>query len=131
MYAAEAIARWLKAKLPADRLTCSSDGLGCMPMFDDHGHICGMDVGRPATLIEAIVILLKEGLPLERFLPIFTRNVAELLRWPHKGRIAVGADADLIGLTPDGQVSAVLARGSWLVRDGRPVVFGRFERSSA
>ena len=131
MYAAEAIARWLHAKLPAERLTCSSDGLGCMPMFDDHGHICGMDVGRPATLFEAIVTLLGEGLAFERFLPVFTRNIAELLRLPHKGRIAVGADADLVGLTPDGQVSAVLARGSWLVRDGRPVVFGRFERSSA
>ena len=41
------------------------------------------------------VKLLAERLPLERFLPVFTRNVAELLRWPHKGRIEVGADADL------------------------------------
>ena len=131
MYAAEAIARWLKAGLPADRLTCSSDGAGCMPVFDGHGHICAMEVGSPATLMAAISTLLAEGLALERFLPVFTRNVAEVLRLAHKGRIAVGADADLVGLTASGQVSAVLARGSWLVRDGRPVVFGRFERSTA
>lgn len=129
--AAEAIARWLAADLPADRLTCSSDGAGCMPVFDAHGHICAMDVGRPATLITTIATLLAERLPLARILPIFTRNVADLLRLSHKGRIAVGADADLTALTPTGQVSAVMARGSWLVREGRPVVFGPFERSSA
>jgi len=129
--AAEAIARWLRAGLPPDRLTCSSDGAGCMPVFDAHGHICAMDIGRPATLIATIATLLAEGLPLARFLPVFTRNVADLLRLSHKGRVAVGADADLAILTPDGQVSAVMARGSWLVRDGRPVVFGPFERSSA
>ena len=110
MYAAEAIARWLKAGLPADRLTCSSDGAGCMPVFDGHGHICKMEVGSPATLMAAITTLLTEGLALERFLPVFTRNVAEVLRLPQKGRIAVGADADLVGLTSGGQVSAVLAR---------------------
>ena len=131
IYAAEAIARWLRADLPADRLTCSSDGLGCMPVFDGHGHICAMDVGRPATLLVAIRQLLAEGLPLERFLPVFTRNVAELLRWPHKGRITVGADADLLVMSHAGQLDAVLACGTWLVRDGQPVVFGRFERSSA
>ena len=130
MYAAEAIARWLHADLPADRLTCSSDGLGCMPVFDGHGHICAMDVGRPATLLETIGQLLADKLPLERFLPVFTRNIAELLRWPHKGRVEVGADADLLVMSRAGQVDAVLARGTWLVRDGQPVVFGRFERSS-
>ncbi len=131
MYAVEAIARWLAAGLPADRLTCSSDGAGCMPVFDDHGHICAMDVGRPTTLTDTIAALLAEGLPLSDFLPIFTRKVADLLRLSHKGRVEVGADADLAVLTSTGQVSAVMARGTWLVRDGRPVVFGRFERSSA
>ena len=131
MLAAEAITRWLHAGLPEDRLTCSSDGGGCMPKFDGHGHICGMGVGTPSTLLQTIASLLADGHPLERFLPAFTRNVADLLRWPHKGRIEVGAAADLLALTPEGKLSGVLARGSWLVRDGRPVVFGRFERSSA
>lgn len=131
LMAAEAIARWLHAGLPEDRLTCSSDGGGCMPTFDGHGHICGMGVGSPATLLQTIASLLADKHPLERFLPAFTRNVADLLRWPHKGRLEVGAAADMLALTPEGKLSAVLARGSWLVRDGRPVVFGRFERSSA
>jgi beta-aspartyl-dipeptidase (metallo-type) len=127
--AAEAIARWLHAGLPAERLTCSSDGAGCMPVFDGHGHICAMDVGRPATLTQTVAGLLARGLELSHFLPVFTRSVADLLRLPHKGRVAVGADADLVAWTPAGQVSAVMARGQWLVRDGRPVVWGRFERA--
>jgi beta-aspartyl-dipeptidase (metallo-type) len=102
-----------------------------MPKFDGHGHICGMGVGTPATLMQTIAGLLAAKVPLERFLPAFTRNVADLLRWPHKGRIEVGAAADLLALTPSGRLSAVLAHGSWLVRDGQPVVWGRFERSSA
>jgi len=129
--AADAIHQWLQAGLPPDRLTCSSDGAGCMPVFDAHGHICAMDVGRPATLVDTISSLRARAIPWPQLLPIFTRNVADLLRLPHKGRLAAGADADLVAWTPDGQVSAVMARGEWLVKDARPVVFGRFERSSA
>jgi len=129
--AADAIAAWLTAGLPPERLTCSSDGAGCMPVFDAHGHICAMDIGRPATLVQTIAGLLARGLGWPQILPIFTRNVADLLRLPHKGRLAVGADADLVAWTPTGQVSAIMARGNWLVRDGHPVVWGRFERARA
>ncbi len=132
MSATEAIARWLTtADLPASRLTCSSDGAGCMPVFDAHGHICAMDVGRATTLVTTIQELLAAGFALAQFLPIFTRNVADLLRMPQKGRISLGAAADLLALTPTGHVSAVLARGTWLVKDSQPVVWGRFERPSA
>ncbi len=129
--AADAILHWLRAGLPLDRLTCSSDGAGCMPVFDAHGHICAMDIGRPATLVQTIAGLRGHNVAWPQILPIFTRNVAELLRLPHKGRLAVGADADLVAWTPAGQVSAVMARGTWMVKDARPVVWGRFERSSA
>lgn len=129
LYAAEAIERWLAAGLPAERLTCSSDGAGCMPVFDAHGHICAMDVGRPATLSDTLRELLARGHALATVLPIFTTHVADLLRLPHKGRIAVGADADLVALDPEGRIDAVLARGTWLVRRGETVVFGPFERS--
>lgn len=128
--AAEAIDRWLHAGRPGDRLTCSSDGAGCMPVFDAHGHICAFDIGRPSTLSDTLAELLARGRDLAEILPIFTRTVAAQLRLPHKGRLAAGADADLVVLDPRGRVDSVVARGRWLVRRGETMVTGPFERSA-
>lgn len=131
LYAADAIDRWLAEGLPVSRLTCSSDGAGCMPVFDGHGHICAMDVGRPTTLSDTLTELLARGHDLAAVLPIFTTNVADLLRLAHKGRLAPGADADLVALDDHGHIAGVIARGRWLIRGGQTVVCGPFERSAS
>ena len=132
LHPVEAIARYLREGLPPARLTCSSDGAGCMPVFGEGGRVVAMDVGRATTLLATLRGLLADGLALAEVLPVFTRNVADLLRLPRKGRIAVGADADLAVLAPDGALRALMARGRWLVQDGAPVVTGPFEsRGSA
>ena len=59
---------------------------------------------------------------------IFTSNVARQLRLPRKGRIAAGADADVVVLEESGQVRDVIARGQLVVSGGKPVVFGPFEQ---
>lgn len=129
LYAADAIDRWLAHGLPVARLTCSSDGAGCMPVFDGHGHICAMDIGRPKALTDTLTELLARGHDLATVLPIFTTNVADLLRLAHKGRLSPGADADLVTLDAHGHIRDVMARGRWLVQRGETVVFGPFERS--
>ncbi len=126
--AAEAITRYLASGAPADRLTCSSDGGGCLPTFDVDGHIVHMDVGRPDALADTLRELLVSGHPLEAVLPVFTLNVAKLLRLAHKGRLAVGADADLVVLDEAHGIREVMARGRFVVRAGEPVVRGTFER---
>lgn len=126
--AAEAVAAWLDAGLDPDRLTVSSDGGGCLPVFDREGVLERMDVGRSTGLSDAIAELLGQGWPLERILPPFTVNVSRLWRLPGKGVVAEGADADLCVLGADGRPRDVLARGRWMVRDGRAVVRGLFER---
>lgn len=125
--AAAAVSEWLSEGLDPSRLTVSSDGGGCLPVFDGDGCLVHMDVGRSMGLSDTLVALLQEGWPLAQILPPFTRNVAKLFRFHDKGEIAAGFDADLVVLGPDGRARDVLAGGRWLLRDGIPVVRGMFE----
>ena len=122
-----ALVRYLDAGLPADRITVSSDGGGCLPVFDAEGRVTAMDVGSPAALGDTLRSLLRSRQDLERVLPAFTSNPARLLRLERKGRLAPDADADLVVLDADGGVADVMARGRWFVRGGRAVVRGMFE----
>lgn len=125
--AVDAIERYLDSSLPADRLTVSSDAGGSLPVFDENGTVVRMDVGRPGALLDAIQSLLRRGHSLAAVLPPFTTNVATLLRLPGKGRIEVGADADLVVLDENDNALDVMALGKWHVRQGRVEIKGNFE----
>lgn len=124
---AAAIEDWLDLGLDPARLTASSDGGGCLPVFDAEGVLLHMDVGRSMGLSDAIVQLLSRGRSLSEVLPFFTSNVARLFRLRGKGSLAAGADADLQVLDAAGRPTDVMAGGRWLVRSGQPVVRGLFE----
>jgi beta-aspartyl-dipeptidase (metallo-type) len=125
--AEEAVVRYLDAGADPSRLTVSSDGGGCLPVFDGEGRVASFDVGSPSACGAALRALLGRGQALERVLPAFTANPARVLQLDRKGRLSVGADADLVVLGGDGAVAEVMARGRWHVRGGRPVVRGAFE----
>ncbi len=125
--ASDALIRYLDAGAPAERVTVSSDGGGCLPSFDADGRVVKMGVGDPGDLARTIGELLRAGQPLERVLPAFTSNPARFLRLMQKGRITVGADADLVVLDENGRVQDVMANGMWHVRNGTPIRGGTFE----
>jgi beta-aspartyl-dipeptidase (metallo-type) len=127
--AEDAIEAWLDAELPRARLTVSSDGAGCLPVFDAEGRLTTMDVGRPSTLLDTLRALLRRGRPMQDVLGFFTRSPADLLRLPQKGRIAAGADADLVLLDEEARPVHVMARGRDLVRESRPCARGMFEKA--
>lgn len=125
--AADALRAWHDAGLPWERITLTSDGGGCLPTFDADGVLQHMDVGSAVGLLDTIRVLVAGGLPLAQALAPCTASVAALFRLHGKGRLAVGADADVLVLGADLRVRHVVARGRLLVRDGAPVARGPFE----
>ncbi len=125
--AADAVRSFIDSKAPADRITVSSDGGGCLPEFDDEGRMLRMGIGEPAMLAETLADLLASGLSPEIAVAPFTSNVARLLRLPEKGVIRAGAHADLIALDDKYRITDVMARGRWHLRNGALERHGRFE----
>ncbi|MSQ00334.1 MAG: beta-aspartyl-peptidase [Myxococcales bacterium] len=125
----QALAEWFVEGLDPARLTMSSDGGGCLPSFDADGCLVRMDVGAPAALMAAVREAVRLGVPLEFALATVTRNPARQLRLGQKGRVEVGAAADLVVLDRAFAVRDVLAGGEFMVRAGRAVRAGVFERT--
>lgn len=125
--AAEALARYLAAGAPADRVTISSDAGGCLPCFDAEGRVTHMDVGSSGALLETLRAALANGLSLEAVLPAFTTNPAKLLRLARKGALVAGNDADLVVLDEQHRAETVVVRGEIHVKDRTCVRRGTFE----
>ncbi|MEP5764239.1 MAG: beta-aspartyl-peptidase [Halieaceae bacterium] len=128
--AAEAILRYRGAKLPAEKLTMSSDGGGCLPCFNSAGEVESMDIGSSHTLLETLRLLQAEGLGLEDTLPSCSSNVAALMRLHSKGRIAEGMDADLLVLNEQLDLQHLMALGHWHIKNGQQLKRGSFEADS-
>ena len=122
-----ALLKYLESGAPADRVTISSDGGGCLPVFNNQGELTEMDIGNPQSLADTLKDLLDGGAPLERVLPAFTSNVATLLRLHDKGRLTTNAAADLLVLDDEHRISDVMLGGVWHVRDNEQLICGQFE----
>jgi len=96
--AADALERYWESGAPADRVTVSSDGGGCLPVFDADGQVVSYDVGDCAALLDTVRVLLRRGHALEKVLPPFTSNVAALLRMDDVGGVSVGRRSDVVSL---------------------------------
>ena len=126
-----ALMRYLDSGAPADRITVSSDGGGCLPVFNEQGEITEMDIGNPDMLLQTLGDLLRRDVPLENVLPAFTSNAASLLRLHDRGRIAAGCAADLLVLDEQHKIRDVMASGVWHVQDGQQQLYGQFEKRDA
>ena len=122
-----ALTRYLESGAPKAHITVSSDGGGCLPVFNEQGEMLHMDIGRPASLVETLGRLLADDHRLDTILPAFTSNVASILRLHDRGRIHEGLVADLVVLDESHAIRDVMIAGIWHVRDARQQVFGQFE----
>jgi len=127
--AAKAIAEAIKEGAPISNLTMSSDGNGSTPIFDENKQLIGLGIGSVSTLLESLKAMIFEyKLELPMALSTITRNPANIHKLPFKGLIKEGYDADLVVLDRDLNITDVMAKGKWMVREGSVKVLGTFER---
>ena len=112
-----------------DRLTFSSDGQGSWSHYDCYGNLTEIGVTDVGTMYGQLVNLVKDGgLDLAEALTYFTSNVAQALELlPRKGRVAPGADADLLLIGPDMELDTVMAGGKLMMENGALLVKGTYE----
>ena len=122
------VIRALRAGVPLDRITFSSDGHGGVRRVNPE---TGEITYRPAPLNlnfkEVVALVNEEGVPLEQAITLITSNPARNLKLRAKGIVAQGADADLCFLAEDLQLTDVIARGKFVMQDGTIVKKGRYE----
>ena len=94
------------------RVCVSSDAYGSIPTFNAQKQLVGYDYGRPDRLLAFLrTMVLGRGHSMEDVLALITENPARVLQLP-KGRIAMGAVADLLVLDPRSlQIVYLAARG--------------------
>ncbi len=122
-----AIRLLVRAKGP-NRVLLITDGLAAVGMGDGAYRLAELEItvkgpvacnregvlaGSVLTLDRAVRNMVKfTGLPLQDVVKMATLNQALLMGLERKGRIAPGADADLVLLTGELEVAAVCARGT-------------------
>ena len=123
------VAEAIKAGVPGENITISSDGYGSWSRYDEKGNLLKIGVSSVSSLYNELTETVKaELLSLEQALPFFTTNVARALGLDRsKGRIAKDMDADMLILDGDLNLDYVIARGQVMMKEGQLVVRGTYE----
>lgn len=123
----KSVAMILKAGIPIEQVTFTSDAGGSLPGFDEHGNLIKLEMGSPnANLTEMHDMVIQEGLPLETALKVLTSNPARILKLTRKGQLNAGFDADMVALD-NGKIVHVLARGQWMMKENVLLKKGSYE----
>ena len=118
----------LKAGVPLDHLTMSSDGHGSVPRFNEKGEMVGLGVGGVNSNLRDFKRLIGDlNVDMTSALSLLTRNVANALQLEGKGEIAVGKCADINIFDENMELVHVFAKGQQMMRDKEIVVKGTFE----
>ncbi|TGD12335.1 beta-aspartyl-peptidase [Brevibacterium sp. S111] len=124
----QSLQRYIDLGGDLSRLTLSSDANGSLPEFDSDGRLIGMDVAKQTTLYEQVWACADlPGLDLSQAISLVTSNTADVLGLEHKGRLRIGADADILLTDGSHTIQLAFARGREVVRNGAPQIRGTFE----
>ncbi|MGI6575203.1 MAG: beta-aspartyl-peptidase [bacterium] len=123
----KAVVEAVKAGVDPRLITVSSDGGSTIPKYNDAGELVGRGIAPLGIFDEFKALILEEGFEISKALPFFTSNVADELGLAEKGKIAEGADADILVLNSECDLEYVFARGKKLMVEGKLVRKGTFE----
>ncbi|MTI65771.1 MAG: beta-aspartyl-peptidase [Firmicutes bacterium] len=110
-------------------ITFSSDGQGSLPGFDENGNYIGLQLGKVASLYEAVKeSIIKEKVKIEDALRVITANPAEIFKLKNKGYIKEKMDADIVILDKENlDIDTVIARGNLMIDKKEIIIKGTFE----
>jgi len=125
---AKAVRELLKAGVPLEHITFTSDGNGSLPNFDSNGKLVSIDMGLPVSIFtEMVDAVQQENMPLDKAVRIVTSNVAEILKLKGKGSLAVGKDADVVVLDSELRIRDLVARGELMTHQYNLLKKGTYE----
>ncbi len=103
-----------------DKLTFSSDGHAGLSKMDANGKQIGFKKAPiDQNLQETVKLIQQGGLPISDAIKLVTINPATNLGLKKKGRIAVGADADMCWFDEKMQLNDVFSKGEALLKSGK------------
>ena len=116
------------AGVPMENITFTSDAGGSLPGFDAEGNLTMLQMGTPhSNWVEILDAVNQEGVLLQDALKTVTSNPARVLKLKGKGKIALGMDADLIGIQND-EITHVIAMGQWMQKEKQLLKKGSYEK---
>ena len=128
--ASEALNILIKNNSKVENVTFSSDGNGSMPIFDDNGKLIKVGICSVASLYEEVKKCINiYNISIDEAIKVITSNVAKVLKLKNKGSIESGKDADLVIVNEETlDIDTVIAMGKVMVKEGKVIVKGTFEK---
>jgi beta-aspartyl-dipeptidase (metallo-type) len=77
----KAIKDFIKAGVPIEHITMTSNACGSLPHFDENGELVKLEIGYPDSILKEIRdAVIDEKLPIETVFKTVTSNVADILK---------------------------------------------------
>ena len=125
----KAIAELVKAGVPLEHITMTSDACGSLPDFDEKGKLRRLEMGYPKSIFDEMVdTVILEKMDLQDALKVVTSNVADILWLKHKGYVAPGKDADTVLINEKYEIVHLTAMGTIMIENGKMLKKGSYEK---
>ncbi len=118
-----ALKELLKAGVPIEHITFTSDANGSLPEFNDRGELVKIEIGKPDSILREIKeAVFNENIEIETAIKTVTSNIANILKLNTKGKIAKNMDADIIIFDKNFNIKYLIAMGKFMVYNAEIIV---------